>query len=53
MTLYTLPYRFLYDNLQNRYSIGDRTKDLKCEADGLLTLNADALRPFPPLFRTR
>ena len=38
MTLYTLPQRFLYDNPLDRYSIGDRTKGLKYDSDGGLTL---------------
>jgi hypothetical protein len=38
ITLYTLPDRFLYDNVLNRYSIGDRTKGLKYGEDGSLTL---------------
>jgi hypothetical protein len=38
ITLYTLPDRFLYDNPLNRYSIGDRTKGLRYDADGGLTL---------------
>jgi len=38
ITLYTLPDRFLYANDLKRYSIGDRTKGLKRDADGGLTL---------------
>ena len=38
VTLYTLPDRFLYDNPLSRYSIGDRTKGLKYDKDGSLTL---------------
>jgi hypothetical protein len=38
MTLYTLPDRFLYANELDRYSIGDRTKGLKYDADGGLTV---------------
>lgn len=38
VTLYTLPDRFLYANALNRYSIGDRTKGLKYDADGGLML---------------
>lgn len=38
MTLYALPDRFLYENALNRYSIGDRTKGLKYDADAGLTL---------------
>ena len=38
LTLYTLPDRFLYANEINRYSIGDRTKDLHYGEDGSLTL---------------
>ncbi len=38
ITLYTLPDRFLYDNPLNRYSIGDRTQNLKYNADGGLTI---------------
>ncbi len=38
VTLYTLPDRFLYANPLNRYSIGDRTKGLKSDADGGLTI---------------
>jgi hypothetical protein len=40
VTLYTLPDRFLYDNPLNRYSIGDRTKGLKYDSDGGLTLGS-------------
>jgi hypothetical protein len=38
LTLYNLPDRFLYANPINRYSIGDRTKDLVYGPDGSLTL---------------
>jgi hypothetical protein len=38
LTMYTLPDRFLYANALQRYSIGDRTKGLKRDADGGLTL---------------
>ena len=38
MTLYSLPDRFLYANDLKRYSIGDRTKGLKRDPDGGLTL---------------
>ncbi len=38
VTLYTMPDRFLYDNSLHRYSIGDRTKGLKYDKDGGLTL---------------
>jgi len=38
MTLYTLPDRLLYANPLKRYSIGDRTKGLKPDADGGLTI---------------
>ncbi|MGJ7506163.1 DUF1214 domain-containing protein [Variovorax sp. GT1P44] len=38
MMLYTLPDRLLYANPLKRYSIGDRTEGLKCDADGGLTL---------------
>jgi hypothetical protein len=38
MTLYTLPERFLYDNPLDRYSIGNRTKGLRYDADGGLTI---------------
>jgi hypothetical protein len=38
MTLYALPDRFLYANPLQRYSIGDRSKGLKYDADGGLTL---------------
>lgn len=38
VTLYTLPDRFLYENVIDRYSIGDRTKDLKYDAEGGLTI---------------
>jgi Protein of unknown function (DUF1214) len=37
-TLYTLPDRFLYANPINRYSIGDRTKDLVYGRDGPLDI---------------
>ncbi len=39
VTLYTLPDRFLYDNPLNRYSIGDRTKGLKYDDEGGLTIH--------------
>lgn len=55
VTLYTLPDRFLYDNQLNRYSIGDRTKGLKYDTDGGLTLyvghqspGADKESNWPP-----
>jgi hypothetical protein len=38
VTLYTLPDRFLYENPLQRYSIGDRTKGVKYDKDGGLTL---------------
>ncbi|UVC07586.1 DUF1254 domain-containing protein [Rhizobium sp. TH2] len=38
LTLYALPDRFLYANPLERYSIGDRTKDLKYGADKSLTI---------------
>ena len=37
-TLYTLPDRYLYANERNRYSIGDRTPNLKISEDGSLTI---------------
>jgi hypothetical protein len=49
ITLYTLPDRFLYDNAINRYSIGDRTKGLKTDADGSLTLHVSHESPGPEL----
>jgi len=45
MTLYALPDRFLYANPLRRYSIGDRTKGLKHDADGGLTLYVGNLAP--------
>ena len=47
MTLYILPERFLYDNPLNRYSIGDRTKGLKYDADGGLTIYVGHESPGP------
>ncbi len=47
MTLYTLPDRFLYANDLKRYSIGDRTKDLKYDADGGLTIYIGNTSPGP------
>ena len=47
ITLYTLPDRFLYANDLKRYSIGDRTKDLKRDADGGLTLYVGHESPGP------
>jgi hypothetical protein len=47
VTLYTLPERFLYDNPLNRYSLGDRTKGLKYDADGGLTLYVGHENPGP------
>lgn len=38
ITMYDLPGRFLVDNPINRYSIGSRTKDLKYNQDGSLTI---------------
>ena len=38
VTMYTLPDRFLYDNGLSRYSLGDRTENLKHDADGGLTI---------------
>jgi hypothetical protein len=49
ITLYTLPDRFLYDNAIDRYSIGDRTKGLKTDADGSLTLHVSHESPGPEL----
>ena len=49
ITLYTLPDRFLYDNAINRYSIGDRTEELKTDADGSLTLYISHEAPGPGL----
>ncbi len=37
-TLYTLPYRYLYANERERYSIGDRTPNLNFSEDGSLTV---------------
>ena len=45
ITLYTLPDRFLYANPLKRYSIGDRTKGLKQDADGGLTLYVGHVSP--------
>lgn len=45
ITLYTLPDRFLYANPLQRYSIGDRTKGLKRDADGGLTLYIGHVSP--------
>ncbi len=47
VTLYTLPDRFLYDNPLNRYSIGDRTKGLKYDANGGLTIYVGHESPGP------
>lgn len=47
VTLYTLPDRFLYENPLNRYSLGDRTKGLKYDADGALTLYVGHENPGP------
>jgi hypothetical protein len=38
ITMYTLPDRFLYANPLKRYSLGDRTQNLRYDADGGLTL---------------
>jgi hypothetical protein len=38
ITMYTLPDRFLYANPLKRYSLGDRTKNLRYDADGGLTI---------------
>jgi hypothetical protein len=38
LTLYTLPDRFLYANAIDRYSIGDRDKDVRYGPDGSLTI---------------
>jgi hypothetical protein len=45
ITLYTLPDRFLYDNAIDRYSIGDRTKGLKTDVDGSLTIHVSHESP--------
>ncbi|MDM0115504.1 DUF1254 domain-containing protein [Variovorax sp. J22R133] len=47
MTLYTLPDRFLYANPIKRYSVGDRTRGLKRDADGGLTLYIGNASPGP------
>ncbi|HYP84302.1 DUF1254 domain-containing protein [Variovorax sp.] len=47
ITLYTLPDRFLFANDLKRYSIGDRTKGLKYDADGGLTLYLGHSSPGP------
>jgi hypothetical protein len=47
ITLYTLPDRFLYANDLKRYSIGDRTKGLKRDPDGGLTLYVGHVSPGP------
>ncbi|HEY7087975.1 MAG TPA: DUF1254 domain-containing protein [Tepidisphaeraceae bacterium] len=47
VTLYTLPDRFLYDNPINRYSIGDRTPDLKYDAEDGLTIYISHNSPSP------
>ena len=47
VTLYTLPERFLYANPLNRYSIGDRTKGLKYDADGGLSIYVGNVSPGP------
>lgn len=47
ITLYTLPDRFLFSNALKRYSIGDRTKGLKRDADGGLTLYVGNASPGP------
>jgi hypothetical protein len=45
MTMYTIPDRFLYANPLNRYSIGDRTKDLEYGKDGSLTIYVSDTSP--------
>jgi hypothetical protein len=47
MTLYTLPDRLLFSNALNRYSIGDRTKDLTFGDDDSLTLYFGPDSPGP------
>jgi hypothetical protein len=45
MTMYTIPDRFLYANPINRYSIGDRTKNLEYGKDGSLTIYVSNASP--------
>jgi hypothetical protein len=47
MTLYTLPDRLLFANPLNRYSIGDRSRDLVYGDDGSLTLYFGPASPGP------
>ncbi len=49
ITLYSLPDRFLFANDLKRYSIGDRTKGLKYDADGGLTLYVGHASPGPEM----
>ncbi|HKO78355.1 MAG TPA: DUF1254 domain-containing protein [Flavobacterium sp.] len=45
ITMYNLPQRNLVKNPINRYSIGDRTKGLKYDVDGGLTLYLQTVSP--------
>lgn len=45
LTLYQMPDVLLYANQIQRYSIGDRTRDLKFDEDGALTLYIQHERP--------
>ena len=45
MTMYALPSQLMVENAINRYSIGDRTKGLKFDDDGSLTLYISAKSP--------
>ncbi len=48
-TMYSLPDRFLVPNPIDRYSIGDRTKGLRSNDDGSLTIDISFEAPEPEL----